>query len=109
MRIIEREREEVQVDVEHERRANVLEAAALEIEYRGWCQGTYYANSGAVCMEAALVLGGGEQTPLEDIWSSFFGGYPYLSLSGWNDVHSRTAAEVCFVLRWRAAEIRDGR
>lgn len=110
MSIIEREREEVQVD-ERERRASVLEAAALEIEYRGWCQGVYYDRQGAVCMEGAISFASGGGMAVCDVYRTFFKSYRHgdPSLAEWNDFGNRTAAEVCFVLRWRAQEIRDGR
>lgn len=110
MTIIERERQaDVQVD-ERERRASVLEAAALEIEYRGWCQGVYVTDHGALCMESAIIASGGSR-----VNELFYGRDVYdvvyvPDLFEWNDIRpDRTAAEVCFVLRWRAQEIRDGR
>lgn len=97
------EREQQQVDPVREGRARVLEAAALEIEVRGWCQHTLEDDAGRVCAVGAIVKVGPWRG---GIWGDREGGERVV---GFNNARGRTAGEVTFVLRWRAAEIRDGR
>ncbi len=99
------------ISVGREEAARTCEAAALEIDMRGWTQGATQRDDGSVCMIGALrhALG----------WNDFESGNKgrYL-LTGnglscipvnFNDAPGRTADEVKFVLRLRAAEIRSGR
>lgn len=120
MTIVEREQLDVQVD-ERERRASVLEAAALEIEVRGWTNaGQCSDDAGRVCMMMAINEAGpfehydwfGVIEEWDPLWHDQWPGYgeaALMPLAAWNDVHARDAADVTFVLRWRAQEIRDGR
>lgn len=98
-----------------EERARTLEAAALEIEVRGWTQGDYCDDGGAVCMAGALKAAHGLK-PHQSISSREWCAWGYDDINRhnvhaptWNDAPERTVAEVLFVLRWRAAEVRDGR
>ncbi len=100
-------------DVERERRARVLEAAALEIEMRGWCYGQRVSDSGSVCLVGAISAAKYNDPWFERayeeahyLWGGI--GRDCMWLPDWNDQDNRTAAEVTFLLRWRAAEIRDG-
>ncbi len=99
------------ISVGREEAARTCEAAALEIEMRGWTQGVRERDDGSVCMIQALchVLGG-------DAFEN--GGQAKYLLVGnglspvpvvFNDTIARDGADVCFVLRWRAQEIRSGR
>lgn len=112
---------------EAERRARVLEAAALEIEVRGWHQGSSLnLGTGSVCaLGAGICALGGDihdytkrgtwytltgrtwgTSHLEEIVAGH--GPAHYALSEWNDMPERTADEVVFLFRWRAEEIRDG-
>src|SRR4051812_8981863 len=105
----------VEVDTEREQRARTLEAAALEIEVRGWTRGAYCCaiEGGAVCAVGAIGFAAGLTAPdsfaamgsIDDAAGHAFG--RYLSLMDFNDSRARDAADVTFVLRWRAEEIRD--
>lgn len=117
------EREVVEIVTERERRASVLEAAALEIEVRGWATGDAMARNGSVCLLGGIACALGEDPKDCVQWPDYaavFGGPIFQvgmftrsslddSLYGWNDNTSRSADEVTFLLRWRAEEIRDGR
>lgn len=116
MTVIERER----VVTETERRARVLEAAALEIEVRGWMRGMVCGDDGRVCAAGAIlfasgfVLHPGSVTTggVEGGWDAVDGAFGRgvdVDIQIFNDDFQRTAAEVTFLLRWRAEEIRDGR
>ncbi len=118
MSVVERERVEVVTD--RERRARVLEAAALEIELRGWCQQTSENVWGNVCavgaLKAAIGVDPGFTFTFADIhrihgiWGSEDW---YLSddydIVEFNDCPDTDAQDVTFLIRWRAQEIRDGR
>jgi hypothetical protein len=100
------EREQQQVGPEREERARVLEAAALEIEVRGWCQRKLVDDAGRVCALWAISKAAPEAL-VGNVWGN---DVAVLKLVvAFNDDPGRTAGEVTFVLRWRAAEIRDGR
>lgn len=131
MTVIERETAPVEVLSDEETRARTLEAAALEIELRGWAQGAYITDRGRVCAVGAIMAAHGatdrhlstgiddpvdyddliahtlgnpwptDPCPLGDSASSL--------LIDYNDSWAERAEDVTFVLRWRAAEIRDGR
>lgn len=125
MSIIEREVQvpEVQGPItEREHRARVLEAAALEVEVRGWCRKFAVTPEGSVCMVGAVhfAVGGTERcandgyATLADVWGLKQPHEPLLvsaalKLPLWNDKDGRTAKEVTDLFRWRAEEIRDGR
>lgn len=129
MSITERENTEVvsapaeRVLSDRERRARVLEAAALEIEVRGWATGDGECPTGEVCLIGGIARAIGEEPNACEFWEDYaaqFGGPVFQpskwrcdalddSLYGWNDMPGRTADEVTFLLRWRAEEIRDGR
>lgn len=101
-----------------EERARILEAAALEIEVRGWNQHDYCTTGGAVCALGALCVvvfghANGQDLSAEE-WELVDGAFGACHPSAdflweWNDEDGRTADEVTFLLRWRAQEIRDGR
>lgn len=91
---------------ERERRASTLEAAALEIEVRGWTQFTFCGRNGEVCLTGAIHHASNHESVSSDFLNSG-DGVPHPM--GWNDTPGRTADEVTFLLRWRAEEIRDGR
>lgn len=120
MTTIERER----VETEREQRARALEAAALEIELRGWTSCQLMDADGRVCAMGALICALGQELrpdvtpqpfadtdyaidfdPVRDTWGR---AQHDADPMRWNDTHARDAADVCFVLRWRAEEIRDG-
>ena len=112
MTVVERE-VTPEVLTEREQRARTLEAAALEIEVRGWATGMGRDGEGRVCLlgAIALVLGMEPASWPDCQVSAAFGVnhdeddiYP----EDWNDAPGRTADEVTFLLRWRAEEIRDG-
>lgn len=117
MTVVERE----VVVTERERRARVLEAAALEIDVRGWTRRDLIACNGQVCAAGAIGLASGlAEDALEAADGAYshtltvFDGKPRNQLSlcwlpSWNDSTARDAEEVKFLLRWRAEEIRDGR
>jgi hypothetical protein len=109
-----------EVVTESERRARILEAAALEIEVRGWAQGWCCAPEGQVCLGGAILAAEGRELALStitigcagaDAWdaieTAFGKGGP--DATAFNDHTANTADEVTFLLRWRAQEIRDGR
>lgn len=119
MTVIERER----VVTERERRARVLEAAALEIEVRGHATGDMENGGGGVCLAGGVGFCAGETGSrylgwqfgaTTRVWWGV-GGCP-LDLGNFNetiwrfnDQIAQSADEVTFLLRWRAEEIRDGR
>lgn len=99
-----------------ERRARILEAAALEIEVRGWARGRCQDEHGRVCAFGAMAHASG------------YGDYGHLAEMSWgpdaltsvdspvglmyavpffNDYVAESAADVTFLLRWRAQELRD--
>lgn len=90
-------------DTARENKARTLEAAALEIEMRGWCKGTVQDNKGRVCLIGAVMYGSAGAFCAAD----FFPGRVSL-VSLWNDKAAVTADRVTHLLRWRAEEIRDG-
>lgn len=92
----------VEVLTEREQRARALEAAALEIEVRGWCRAAFTDPDGHICMSKAVIIVSGQ--PSYEIWGDAQGCHPM----GFNDRRCRDGAEAAFVLRWRAEEIRDG-
>jgi len=99
---------------EREDRARVLEAAALEIEVRGWARLKDCDDEGRVCAVGALQFAMGENLPPGTTLGvngytaevSTFGKGE--SLMEFNDKKALSADEVTFLLRWRASEIRDG-
>jgi hypothetical protein len=105
-----------EVLTEQERRARVLEAAALEIEVRGWTnQGVVCDDAGHVCAVGALKVSLGISpvayiTQIEaDAITGGFGNEDWAELPQFNDWYADGAADVTFLFRWRAEEIRDGR
>jgi hypothetical protein len=115
---------ETEVLTEREQRARTLEAAALEIEVRGWGRGMLMAVDGSVCINGAIGLAtviphdaqGGSSHSLDhshrmgyhDVGRKTWGrSYNYERLAYFND-HLVDSAEATFLLRWRAEEIRDG-
>ena len=116
MTVIEREQTVVEPLVdERERRARVLEAAALEIEVRGWAQGSEGAEpgTGPRCILGGILNACGYDWRVHDygtagrVWGA--DDVDYFQIYGWNDDPERKPSEVTFALRWRAEEIRDGR
>jgi len=111
---------EADLDLERERRARILEAAALEIELRGWAQDVHCNGAGGLCMTGAIITALGVEIPpntkcymgneANDCWAIWgdIGDGVTPSLPYWNDERSRTREQVVFALRWRAEEIRDG-
>ena len=103
---------EPQVEVsERERQARVLEAAALELDVRGWSRGAMERDDGTVCLVGAM------HHALSTRLSESYRMAKWL-LTGdrfstipirFNDTLATGAGDVKFVLRWRAAEVRDGR
>ena len=101
---------------EREQRARTLEAAALEIEVRGWAQGTSRADDGSTCLlgSIAMALGyeigpGGLDSQVSRPVVRAWGRFPEdLTPIQWNDKIARSADEVTMVLRWRADEVRRG-
>lgn len=111
-----------EVLTEREQRARTLEAAALEIEMRGWTKARNENAAGNVCLVGAIAHAMG-LTPISlgdmsyhNAYRTWFGGdgspFPgiggLLRLPSWNDHVAQSAEEVTFFLRWRAEEIRDG-
>lgn len=120
MSIVERERQAEEVLTEREQRARVLEAAALEVEVRGWMRNMVCGFDGRVCAGGAILFAAGFTPEPGAItlgafpggWEaidSAFGPDPYTDIQNFNDVRAKSAGEVTFLLRWRAEEIRDGR
>lgn len=123
MSIIEREGQvvpEVHGPItEREHRARTLEAAALEIEVRGWNRGEFCDAGGAVCVLGGVLFALGlDPKPREFDWGTLevaARAWGFSSKRGdfdpmqWNDHKARDAADATFLLRWRAEEIRDGR
>lgn len=118
--LTEREQRADEVATDAERRARTLEAAALEIEVRGWATGpssVYWWDGGAVCMAGGILAAMNKTTigdyGVADYCSADRAWYgetrDCMSLWEFNDAAGRTADEVTFLLRWRAEEIRDGR
>lgn len=112
MSVVERELTQIEAPItEREQRARTLEAAALEIDVRGWMKGnTWHDQFGErVCMLGAVACAKGLSR--ED-WSQAVTLKTYGDDSEqawiWNDESADDAEQVKFVLRWRAAEIRDG-
>jgi hypothetical protein len=111
MTVIERER----VVTETERRARVLEAAALEIEVRGWTQAVACDEGGRVCAMGALKTALAIDPAAYIGWAEAeqivgaFGDDACWEMAGWNDEPDRTADEVTLLFRMRAEEIRSGR
>ena len=111
----------VEVLTEREQRARTLEAAALEIDMRGWAQ-TSNVMDGRVCAVGAIcfvkdenydggcaLVDGKREVPFDLAARIFGGGIDRFHLPLWNDASDRSAEDVTFLLRWRAEEIRDGR
>ncbi len=98
------------ISVGREEAARTCEAAALEIEMRGWTQGAMEREDGSVCMIGATIygLGGLSSNAFRDArW--LLTGDPYSHVpTTFNDSLAKSGAEVAFVLRWRASELRDG-
>lgn len=101
---------EVTEVTELERRARTLEAAALEIEMRGWCQATREKEDGRVCLVGGIAAGESGNVWMPHAYEFAHSLFPGLDSNPyeWNDVFGRTADDVTFLLRWRAAELRDG-
>lgn len=105
-----REREDAR-----EERARILEAAALEIEVRGWTQHTDCDESGRVCALGAIAFASGWNGPGSrgGIGAKFFEALDVWPQLGepqrFNDAEGRTAEEVTLLLRLRAEEVRRGR
>lgn len=105
----------VEVLTEAEKRARTLEAAALEIDFRGWGRGNMHevmaGADGPVCLLGAVNAAEGREG--QDLFF-FWNAIPTWGASGgdwtyiWNDKDAEDAEEVKFLLRWRAEEIRDG-
>lgn len=119
MSVVEREvREETEVLTEREQRARTLEAAALEIEVRGHAKYSLmwpghddsYGNvAGSVCLIGGIFCAKG--------WDGDHSRYPQGAMGfgaaigtavAFNNAPETTPADVTFLLRWRAEEIRDG-
>lgn len=109
---------EVEVLTEAERRARTLEAAALEIEVRGWASTTKHPENVCILQGVACAMG----LP-RDYWSSnevidVWGpsgenevkrrNRIAYDVFGFNDSRATSPSDAAFVLRWRAEEIRDG-
>ncbi len=111
MTVIERE----QTDVEQ--RARLLEAAALELEVRGWCQQSSQDEAGRVCaigalkaavgIDPAASFGHEDIARVHEMWGNTDWYEPELNIVEFNDNPDRDPADVAFLLRWRAAEVRD--
>lgn len=99
--------------------AEILEAAAAEVENRGWYQGGFYGPAGTVCaaggMRCALNLEGelfhGEDWgAYDDALTAFtsyvIGDVEWQELFDWNDAEHRTAEQVVKELRACAADLR---
>ncbi len=110
--VVEREQTAV------ETRARLLEAAALELEVRGWCQQNSEDDQGRVCaigalkaavgIDPAASFGHEDIACVHEVWGNTDWYEPELNIVEFNDSPDRDAADVAFVLRWRAAEVRDG-
>lgn len=120
------EREAVEVVTDAERRARVLEAAALEIEVRGWAQHTACRTTGELCGGGAILAAVGstptktwfddcDMASLAQVWGWTKIDEPdvrdgnAVQIAPFNDRVAESASDVTFLLRWRAEEIRDGR
>lgn len=101
------------------RRASLLDAAALELAVRGWTQGEPCDEEGRVCLmgaiDATLPTAPMDWRAVMFTWDPDWrlqwpeqpeGGL--LPIASWNDDPGRGVGEVQFLLRWRAEEIRDG-
>lgn len=127
MSTIERERQVTEVLTERERRARTLEAAALEIEVRGWARFSSCNARGEVCGGGALLFALGappceshftdaDMAALNAVWgwrgesldSAEVCNKDMLQIAPFNDNVAESAADVTFLLRWRAQELRDG-
>lgn len=90
--------------------AQVLEDAADHIEQKGWCQGEYEADGGAVCAVGALDYATGVSArgwlfgPAHRVFQRRLG----LHIENWNDAPERTAHEVIDELKLAAKDIRNG-
>jgi hypothetical protein len=98
---------------ERERRARVLEAAALEIEVHGWAKGQFEDAHGAMCLVGAVHHADDcrDARPFaraDYIWWGDWLIHPEVELFAFNDTIATSAAEVTFLLRWRAEEVRAG-
>lgn len=102
---------------EVERRARILEAAALEIEVRGWAQGVSCDDHGRVCLMGAIDVCRTMEMDwfgVASVWDpDWRRAFPHhhdgalMPWALWNDQRERTASEVTHLLRWRAQELRD--
>lgn len=101
-----------------ERRARILEAAALEIEVRGHCCFVVcHAGNGSVCLGGAVLFAlgrfptPGSQWFSDSDWAAIdvlLNDRSFVERANWSqfsDTH--TPADVTFLLRWRAQELRD--
>lgn len=112
MSVIEREQVEVEAPItEREQRARTLEGAALEIDVRGWTRFWPMNPEGQVCLlgsiGCALGWDGDDSDGAGLPWQKTFGP-DWIHAVTYNDDDAESAEDVKFILRWRAAEIRDG-
>lgn len=101
--------------------AEILEAAAAEVENRGWYQGGFYGPAGTVCaaggMRCALALD--ENASYDGVaWSAYDDALSVFAfhvlgvaeewqqLFDWNDAEHRTQEQVVKELRACAADLR---
>jgi len=109
MTVVERE-VTPEVLTECEQRARTLEAAALEIEVRGWHKGLPFNEAGSVCLVGAVGFASGMTIEDSGWYLNSELTWPTSDCSllyDFND-NAKSADEVTFLLRWRAEEIRDG-
>lgn len=107
---------ETEVLTEREQRARTLEAAALEIEVRGWTRNYHCDKDGRVCVLGALAFASGVNVQNGDLFLT--GAEARIDERNraqfrcdpmeWNDEEAQSGEEAAFLLRWRAEEIRDG-
>jgi hypothetical protein len=117
MTVVERE-VAPEILTEREQRARTLEAAALEVEVRGWTQFALQTKTGKVCAMGAVACaqgwidtGFGSSRGYFDMFGPRREDRPSVEYERWvefNNAPERTPDEVTFALRWRAEEIRDG-
>ena len=109
----------VEVLTEREQRARTLEAAALEIEYRGATHSSIEDKHGRVCLVGAILAAQGMDMNYDpyqragQVWEpGQFAACMMASTAGTHDAALTSPYydyDPAFVLRWRAEEIRDGR